>query len=120
MPGIVNGKYTFQKATNGVPPSDFPALIKLGEIVFITLYNGKTIKGKRICVIATYVPVLLYIISGLLSSATNPIQTKKSFTIPCCCNKIIQLAVLTNKEVQKGSRTQIINRLLYFIGRVAS
>jgi hypothetical protein len=34
-------------------PKDFPALIKLGEIVFITLYKGKTIKGKSICVIAT-------------------------------------------------------------------
>ena len=37
IPGIVKGKYTFQKATKGVPPKDLPALIKLGEIVFITL-----------------------------------------------------------------------------------
>ena len=26
-----------QKAIKGVPPNDFPALIKLGDIVFITL-----------------------------------------------------------------------------------
>ena len=77
-------------------------------------------KGSNICVIATYDPVLLYIISGLALSATSPIQTKKSFTTPCCCNKIIQLAVLTRSEVQNGRRTHIINRLLYFIGSVAS
>ena len=53
IPGIVKGKYTFQKATNGVPPKDYPALIKLGDIVFITLYKGKTINGNNICVIAT-------------------------------------------------------------------
>ena len=32
----------------------------------MTLYKGKTIKGKSICVIATKVPITLYISSGLL------------------------------------------------------
>ena len=66
-----------KKAIIGLAPKDFPALNKLGDIVFITLYSGNTMKGKRICVIAIKVPVLLYIISGLLSSVTNPVQTKK-------------------------------------------
>ena len=73
-----------QMMLKGVPPKDLPALIKLGEIVFITLYKGKTIKGKSICVIATKVPITLYISSGLLSSAANPSQTIKSFMGPCC------------------------------------
>ena len=84
IPGIVNGKYIFTNDTSGVPPKDFPARIKLGEIVFITLYKGKTINGKSICVIATKVPITLYINSGLLSSAAKPIQTIKSFIGPCC------------------------------------
>ena len=67
-------------------------------------------KGNNICVIAMNVPVILYMSSSLDSSAIIPSDTKVSLTTPCFCNKTIQLEVLTRRDVQKGNKTQIINK----------
>ena len=44
--------------------------------------------------------------------------TSRSLMIPSFCNRAIQALVLTSKEVQKGSSTRMIKRLLILVGSV--
>ena len=65
------------------------------------------------------VPVRLWIIERRLSSPMRPVHTSRSLMTPCCWRSAIQHVVRTSSEVQNGSSTMIISRLLVRTGRVA-
>ena len=48
-----------------------------------------------------------------------PNQTKIPFMTPFCWSITIHAVVLTSREVQNGSNTKIIRRLLYLKGKLA-
>ena len=85
----------------------------------MTLNNGKIMNGNKMCVMAINVPVELWIIDNLLSSAIKLIPTKKSLITPSFWSKAIHALVRTNNEVQKGNNTRIINKLLVLVLSVA-
>ncbi len=50
----------------------------------------------------------------------TPVQTRMSLITPSVCSITIQDVVRTSSDVQNGSSTMIISRLLMRIGRLAS
>ena len=66
------------------------------------------------------VPVKLYIIGSRFSSEIKRVQTRASLMTPSCCSITIQDTIRTSSEVQNGISTQIISRLEYRKGKVAS
>lgn len=76
--------------------------------------------GSRMWVIATIVPVWLYIIDSRPPSSRIPSATSTLLTTPWPCSSTIQLDVRTSSEVQNGSSTRIISMLARRTGSVAS
>ena len=84
----------------------------------MTLYSGRIMNGSRMCTMAMYTPVRLNTNSS--GSSMMPMAINALLIKPPDCNSTIQAATRTGIEVQNGSSTGIISKLLCRVGRLAS
>ena len=75
-------------------------------------------KGSIICTIEIYTPIRLK--TNVSGCSIIPVHIKKPLIKPPFCSKTIQAAVRTSSEVQNGSKTNIISKLLDRVGKVAN
>ncbi|MNJ69424.1 hypothetical protein D3C77_657730 [compost metagenome] len=73
--------------------------------------------GSRMCTMEMYTPVRLNTSSSGLSMMPRAISAL--LINPPDCSSTIQAATRTRIDVQNGSRTRIISRLLCRVGRLA-
>ncbi|MNP52944.1 hypothetical protein D3C76_1473720 [compost metagenome] len=74
--------------------------------------------GSRMCTIEMYTPTRLNTSSSGLS--ITPMLIRALLIRPPDCSSTIQAATRTRIEVQNGSNTRIISRLLWRAGKLAS
>ena len=85
---------------------------------FITLNIGSTMNGSRMCTIAMYTPMRLR--TSCTGSSQTPSVMARSLTSASFCSSTSQAVVRTSNDVQNGSSSRRINRLLCLVGRTAN